>query len=525
MYSFMLSWWFVISVNIILIPLTNSYIHPDEHYQSIEPLLKYVCNGLNKTLYNGSITWEYLTTSNLPIRSITILRLYYELLIRSIMSLDPFEIILAVKYYNFTIFMITYLLYNKVFVKNKFNKRISKVLMLGSYTLLTYQIRSFSNSIETVLLMLFLICLNSNSFFSLGLIFAIGIHNRITFILWLILPCAYKAYHILLNKSLKSVIVYAVSLTVSLTLAITIISKMDSLVYFNNEKFIFTPLENWKYNKNHSNLAKHGIHSRFNHLLINLPVLISPFVLLLIALTFKSNIFIENKLPLLTCISGLFFLSLFPHQEARFLIPLIPLFYSSIDFQILKVQYTKSTLAFKKRILQFFILGHIIFNILMLLIIGSWHQSGLITITKNVSFLNTINNNDIIFWHTLMPLHWPFYLNSVDKANLYINFVDDEANEYGFRQLKTSHDLKQSHNIYDFMGVSTENFEYLINDLKIKKQESSIMMDLVIPTRFREDLDLLGYKYEIIDHMPYHLNLNDGFDKSPLGLDILKVVF
>lgn len=111
---------------------------------------------------------------------------------------------------------------------------------------------------------------------------------------------------------------YAIGLSLSLAFAFTTITYMDSMVYYNCKKFVFTPLENWKYNSNSTNLAKHGIHSRVNHMLINFPTLISPFILTILALYSGSKVFIENKLPLLTCASGLFFLSLFPHQEARF---------------------------------------------------------------------------------------------------------------------------------------------------------------------------------------------------------------
>lgn len=119
MYEFYYSTWFLTSLNIVLVPLTNSYIHPDEHYQSLEPLLKFINNGLDENMNNGSITWEYSTLSNLPIRSITILRVYYELLLRNIASLDPYEIIISTKYYNLAVFIGAYLFFSKSFITKK----------------------------------------------------------------------------------------------------------------------------------------------------------------------------------------------------------------------------------------------------------------------------------------------------------------------------------------------------------------------------------------------------------------------
>lgn len=523
MYEFYYSTWFLTSLNIVLVPLTNSYIHPDEHYQSLEPLLKFINNGLDENMNNGSITWEYSTLSNLPIRSITILRVYYELLLRNIASLDPYEIIISTKYYNLAVFIGAYLFFSKSFITKKVNYKVSKFLILTSYTLLSYQVRSFSNSIEAVLLMLFLVFLNSNSFIMLGLLFTLGFYNRLTFPLWLILPCTYKAYHLLMKKPKKVLFGYAIGLSLSLAFAFTTITYMDSMVYYNCKKFVFTPLENWKYNSNSTNLAKHGIHSRVNHLLINFPTLISPFVLIILAFYSGSKVFIENKLPLLTCASGLFFLSLFPHQEARFLIPCVPLFYISLDFENIKAKYHSSSSRIKK-ISQLALLGHVVFNILMLFLMGSLHQSGLVNLTNNPTTLSLINNNDFVFWHTLMPLHWPFYLKIKDKSNLFIHFVDDEASDNGFRELRLENNFKDTHHIYDFMGVDTDNFMHLINDIKQRKEQDMMSIILVTPSRFKEEVNTLNCEYNVIDHFSYHLNLNDGLDKSPFGLDVLKVL-
>ena len=76
---------------------------------------------------------------------------------------------------------------------------------------------------------------------------------------------------------------------------------------------IITPLNNLKYNIQSSNLALHGMHPRYQHVTANLPMLLGPaFALLFYRPQWTIRIY--------SAISGLAVLSIFQHQEARFLI-------------------------------------------------------------------------------------------------------------------------------------------------------------------------------------------------------------
>jgi len=86
---------------------------------------------------------------------------------------------------------------------------------------------------------------------------------------------------------------------------------------------VITPLNNLTYNLASSNLAKHGLHPYYQHVLVNLPLLLGPAALLLFTQPHLS-------LRLYSAISGVFVLSIFQHQEARFLLPTIPLILSSV---------------------------------------------------------------------------------------------------------------------------------------------------------------------------------------------------
>lgn len=102
----------------------------------------------------------------------------------------------------------------------------------------------------------------------------------------------------------------------------------------NFENFVVAPLNFLKYNMNSGNLAKHGLHSRFLHFVVNLPLLYNVLAVVglfafasLIYRGFKGKL---SELPRIQSIWGLMTasfivpvaaLSIFPHQEPRFLIP------------------------------------------------------------------------------------------------------------------------------------------------------------------------------------------------------------
>ncbi|XP_025834306.1 GPI mannosyltransferase 4-like, partial [Agrilus planipennis] len=105
--------------------------------------------------------------------------------------------------------------------------------------------------------------------------------------------------------------------------------------------FVVTPLNFIKYNADNKNLAQHGLHPRYLHMLCNIPLLFNvlgflAFYEILVALKriYEARL---NHLPQIKTIKALMtastlialaIFSVIPHQEARFLIPLLlPLVY------------------------------------------------------------------------------------------------------------------------------------------------------------------------------------------------------
>lgn len=149
---------------------------------------------------------------------------------------------------------------------------------------------------------------------------------------------------------------------------------------------IVTPLNNLLYNTNTDNLALHGLHPRYTHLLVNLPQLLGPAVLSVI---FSSRF----TLPLLSAVTGATMLSFFKHQEARFLLPCVPLILSCIRLP-------------RTPILKFtWITVWVFFNAIMGLLMGVYHQGGVVPV-QNYIAENLGNATAVIWWKTYSPPTW-----------------------------------------------------------------------------------------------------------------------
>jgi GPI mannosyltransferase 4 len=97
---------------------------------------------------------------------------------------------------------------------------------------------------------------------------------------------------------------------------------------------VITPWSNFKYNVNTLNLAEHGLHPPWTHLLVNLPCLLGPSLLIpvLAPQPFRTSLKqLSRDICFLCSISGLILLSSRPHQEFRFLLPIIPLLLVSLS--------------------------------------------------------------------------------------------------------------------------------------------------------------------------------------------------
>jgi phosphatidylinositol glycan class Z len=148
---------------------------------------------------------------------------------------------------------------------------------------------------------------------------------------------------------------------------------------------VITPLNNFLYNSSLENLAQHGLHPWYQHLLANLPMLIGPAAILL---------FIQPHLSLrlYSAISGLVVLSLFRHQEARFLLPTVPLILSSIQ------------LPKNRTVLRVWAFAWVIFNMCLGVLMGIYHQGGVVP--GQVFMSQQPDATHAIWWKTYSPPIW-----------------------------------------------------------------------------------------------------------------------
>jgi GPI mannosyltransferase 4 len=146
---------------------------------------------------------------------------------------------------------------------------------------------------------------------------------------------------------------------------------------------VITPLNNFVYNFASKNLANHGLHPFYQHVVANLPQLLGPAYPLL----FFSY---RRSFRLYSAVSAVLVLSLFPHQEARFLTPAIPLFLSSVR---LPSRFGRAWIA-----------SWIIFNVILGMLMGTYHQGGVVPMQIHIATQRDIKH--AFWWKTYSPPIW-----------------------------------------------------------------------------------------------------------------------
>jgi hypothetical protein len=213
----------VVLISRLLAALTSSYIHPDEHFQGPQVIAALVFG------WDAQKTWEF--TTDRPIRSAASLWTVYAPV------MYPWKFILGSNVSGFPLYfalrlwfvLLTYVFgTTHVFIQNRSSLTISSVdrslpdivgsaqrvqvtrfLLTSSYAFLVYQSHTFSNSIETILVVQTLVLCKTLSrwpnlrtparFGLLGVLVAYGIFNRPTFPFWILVPIFSLLFHLSLR--------------------------------------------------------------------------------------------------------------------------------------------------------------------------------------------------------------------------------------------------------------------------------------------------------------------------------------
>jgi phosphatidylinositol glycan class Z len=249
-------------------------------------------------------------------------------------------------------------------------------------------------------------------------------------------------------------------------------------------KPIITPINNFIYNSNPANLAQHGIHPRYQHGLINLAQLLGPAFPLLFFLR-RAHL---NPM-LISAVSGIALLSLFPHQEARFLIPAVPLILSSI--QLPGPRFRKA-----------WVVAWVVFNLAMGVLMGVYHQGGIVPAQMHIAKTDEVVNN-AFWWKTYSPPIW--LLNGKNENLTTIDLMGVSSDE----MLEKVKDVLPPCRTRKPPKIGTRGATYLVAPRSANVQPSYLLKDA------NEEVTM----YEIWSHRK-HLNLddmdfaNDGFWKT-----------
>ncbi|KAI9029040.1 Alg9-like mannosyltransferase family-domain-containing protein [Phycomyces nitens] len=409
-----------------LVSSLPGYLHPDEFFQSPEitagPML-----GVET-----SIPWEYSPAH--ASRSIVIpflttgipfwfLRKVEMLTNGDKQIIGTLSIFLTERTASFILSLLIDFSIIHLYKSMKKDYLLPLFLVASSQVALVYYTRTFSNTIEAIILCLSLASYTSFtkkgslvSAYFLGFLLCLGIFTRITFGLYgLPIGLGFLWHALKGNSSSKPSFVGSVfSFVLGASLIASVCILADSIYFgaltvtvddkplvhlsqiveglMNGDSFsldmvgdfIITPLNNLKYNMNVDNLATHGIHPRYVHSVVNFPLLFGPLAvaslmdvtetMVLAGSTLFSNVYYVALGSIITAMVGL---SIFPHQEARFLVPmLVPLV----------IVYTWN----KTKLTKMFWVIWIIFNVITTFIFGVLHQGGIV---PTMSYLQQQSTN------------------------------------------------------------------------------------------------------------------------------------
>ncbi|NXK35365.1 PIGZ mannosyltransferase, partial [Piprites chloris] len=444
----------------------SGYLHPDEFFQAPEVMAGDILNL--QVFY----PWEFL--SSFPCRTVVFPLMTSGVTYWAIKSLQQLDLcsscinsytLLVSPRLLFTIFsfLLDYSVYRLApFWEADLWKAL--VLLAGSYVTLVFYTRTFTNTLEGLLFALLMVLVSSRksngssveptSSPLIGVITTAGFFNRPTFLAFALMPLLYWARLIVdSQRSIKTVINHFLKLILCACFtAIVFITadtfyftsvSLDNLYSINkgslfdviaqlHEKMVVTPLNFLSYNLNPHNLALHGSHPRVTHFTVNGIMLFGILHVLAIGAGFKMlkkyvqqftrvKLFYRglpghsegNPTLLLFYFVPLAFLSLFSHQEPRFLIPLIlplVLFSASRDRAV----------KWKHLV--------IIFNLLGAFLFGCLHQGGLIPCLFHLEQLihspapsNHPRHYTLLFAHTYMP---PRFLLNIKKTDVHVQVID-----------------------------------------------------------------------------------------------------
>lgn len=351
----------------VLYPQTG-YIHPDEFFQSPEIVAGDVFG------FQTLRTWEFNAT--LPIRSILLpyivtglpFAILHKLHTVTMLPLNTWVLAVAPRLVLCCLSTVIDVCAYKISCLLQVDPASVLAVIGTSYVTLVFHTRPFSNTLESVLFALLLLVLANHVLskdrtkvklnnMAVGIVIVAGVWNRPTFLAYASIPSLTWCYRFFQDSplswtSITTLIKEACLIIIGAVLTMVLFIAVDSM-YFGN--VTITPLNFIKYNLDTSHLKEHGIHPRFTHFIVNMPLLFGVLAVLFychIIIIGFSREFTDNtnmlnlpaknsgtqnikenasptsmmffyKVLTLSVVAPVGLLSVIPHQEARFLTPIL----------------------------------------------------------------------------------------------------------------------------------------------------------------------------------------------------------
>jgi GPI mannosyltransferase 4 len=431
-------------------PLLPGYIHPDEFFQGGQELW-FGCPPYR--------TWEFQSENALrsvvPPTIMTWLPLHLFAKIRGV-GLDDLSgwyvwivprvacAILSIIAVDGSIWALSQTTNSKMDTGKSQGVPIPVLMVASAWPTMALLIRPFSNAMETwILALLFRAVLFEQrdkkssqakvtifQCLTIGVLSALGIFTRFTFIFFAFPIILYLGFRMVSELQMWDRLVKAVITCFAFVVVVMDIMERDTRFYDSSAP-VLTPWNMMSYNSRVENLQEHGIHPRWTHALVNMFLLYGPMTLMVyLSLLWTTSLTSGTSkevtgpdqsarsrtttyLSKWIILVGLGALSLAPHQEPRFLLPLIvPLSLLSDDPRL------------HGRHRRWIVYLWVAFNASMLIFFGVLHQSGVVPSLiafGSVPALLQRSPSALAFYHVYMP---PTFLSRTAFGCRNIPFVD-----------------------------------------------------------------------------------------------------
>ncbi len=264
------------------------------------------------------------------------------------------------------------------------------LIFASSWPVLVLCTRPFSNALEAIAVALVLLLVSSPaspapaSSLALAACAVVGVWIRVTTLAFLAPSALYYLARLLKARQFPLLLytLAAIALTAAaLVLVDTRFYAGGGTAQRNSTAITVTPWNLFLYNSNTENLAVHGLHPRITHAAVNVPMLLTAAAPALYHKIFSTarhvvrremSLFHLDALLSSTVLLAIAALSLFPHQEPRFLLPLL----------VPSLALLSTSGAFSSRRMRY---AWTAMNAALLVFWGGVHQAALIPVLHSLS--------------------------------------------------------------------------------------------------------------------------------------------